>query len=61
MSLEAFEGGVLAALLLCLQVLGPNSPVRIDAVGGASAVSITALLTARTLLAGLNPMTSSDR
>jgi predicted acylesterase/phospholipase RssA len=55
-SLGAYEGGVLAALLHCLQLLGPDAPVRIDAIGGASAGSITALLSARTLLAGLDPV-----
>src|SRR5438067_78887 len=53
-SLGAYEGGVLAAIVGCLQELAPRWPVRIDAMGGASPGSITALLTARTLLGGLD-------
>src|SRR5439155_8098708 len=57
-SLGAYEGGVLAALLCCVQELGRTAqwPVRVDAIGGASAGSITGLLPARTLLAGLDPL-----
>jgi hypothetical protein len=57
-SLGAYEGGALAALVLAVQELGKGSkaPVRIDAIGGASAGSITGMLTARCLLDGLDPI-----
>jgi predicted acylesterase/phospholipase RssA len=59
-SLGAYEGGALAALLTALQAVmakAPDDPpIRLDAIGGASAGSITALLTARCLLAGLDPV-----
>lgn len=57
-SLGAYEGGALAALLVAVQRLLRVSPppIRIDAIGGASAGSITGLLATRTLLAGLDPV-----
>jgi predicted acylesterase/phospholipase RssA len=56
-SLGAFEGGALAALLLGLQALeGDDRPVVIDVMSGASAGSITALLSAWVLLQGANPV-----
>jgi predicted acylesterase/phospholipase RssA len=57
-SLGAYEGGALAALLVGVQRLlkEQEPPVRIDAIGGASAGSITGVLAARTLLAGLDPV-----
>jgi predicted acylesterase/phospholipase RssA len=57
-SLGAYEGGALAALVQAVQALGRrgDSPVRIDAIGGASAGSITAVLTARCLLEGIDPV-----
>ena len=57
-SLGAFEGGALAALLVAVQRIQTDDPniVRIDAIGGASAGSIAGLLAARTLLAGLDPV-----
>jgi predicted acylesterase/phospholipase RssA len=57
-SLGAYEGGALAALILGVQSLAerPEPPLRIDAIGGASAGSITAMLTARCLLDGLDPI-----
>jgi predicted acylesterase/phospholipase RssA len=61
-SLGAYEGGVLAALLVALQRLleerGPDeeAPMVIDTIGGASAGSITGLLTARAALEGLDPI-----
>jgi hypothetical protein len=57
-SLGAFEGGVLAALVTAVRALegtdGP--PVRIDAIGGASAGAMTALLTARCLTTAVDPV-----
>lgn len=57
-SLGAYEGGALAALLLAVQALAaePVQPMRIDAIGGASAGSITGMLAARCLLDGLDPV-----
>ncbi|MGZ8578513.1 MAG: patatin-like phospholipase family protein [Actinomycetota bacterium] len=57
-SLGAYEGGALAALVLAAQELGTGAEpaLRIDAIGGASAGSITAMLTARCLLDGLDPI-----
>jgi hypothetical protein len=57
-SLGAYEGGALAALVQAVQALGRrgDSPMRIDAIGGASAGSITAVLTARCLLEGIDPV-----
>lgn len=59
-SLGSFEGGALAALISGLQVLHPHSgnkaaDVRIDAIGAASAGSITAVAAARILTSGQNP------
>jgi predicted acylesterase/phospholipase RssA len=61
-SLGAYEGGALAALLGAVQAINADLPedvddaVRVDAIAGASAGSITGLLAARTLLAGLDPV-----
>lgn len=57
-ALGAYEGGVLAALLTAVRGLSQgNDPlVRIDAMGGASAGSITALLGARCLAEGIDPI-----
>jgi predicted acylesterase/phospholipase RssA len=57
-ALGAYEGGALAALLAALGALceGDDPPVRIDAIGGASAGSITGMLAARCLLEGIDPV-----
>jgi len=58
-SLGAYEAGALAALLIAVQALnedGSTPPMRIDAIGGASAGSITGILAARCLLEGLDPI-----
>jgi len=57
-SLGAYEGGALAALVHALRPLlaGDDPPVRIDAIGGASAGAMTALLAARSVLEGLDPV-----
>jgi hypothetical protein len=57
-SLGAFEGGALAALLTGLQALPEDGdrPVIVDAMGGASAGSMTALLSAWVLLEGADPV-----
>lgn len=57
-SLGAYEGGALAALIVAAQSLADREepPLRIDAIGGASAGSITGMLTARCLLDGLDPI-----
>src|SRR4051812_6091370 len=57
-SLGAYEGGALAALVVALQHLNGSGrrDVRIDAIAGASAGSITGLLTARILLDGVDPV-----
>jgi hypothetical protein len=57
-ALGAFEGGALAALLAGTQAVNEvrRDALRIDAIAGASAGSITGLLTARVLLAGLDPI-----
>jgi predicted acylesterase/phospholipase RssA len=57
-ALGAFEGGALAALLAAVQAANEKQPgaLRVDAIAGASAGSITAVLAARTLLAGLDPV-----
>jgi predicted acylesterase/phospholipase RssA len=57
-SLGAYEGGALAALLVAVQELckADDPPIVIDAIGGASAGSITAMLAARTLLEGFDPI-----
>lgn len=59
-SLGSFEGGALAALLTAVQALQPKpgeppAPVRVDAIGAASAGSITAVAAARILTGGLDP------
>jgi hypothetical protein len=53
-SLGAYEGGALAALLVAVQQMG--GAVALDAVTGASAGAITAVLTARCLLRGVDPL-----
>jgi len=58
-SLGAYEGGALAALLYAVREIaaGDDPPLRIDVMSGASAGSITALLAARALLQGHDPCT----
>jgi predicted acylesterase/phospholipase RssA len=62
-SLGAFEGGVLAALIAAVQRINSEDrdAVRIDAIAGASAGSITAVLAARTILEGLDPVDVMSR
>lgn len=57
-ALGAYEGGALAALLCAIRELcqGNEPSVRIDAIGGSSAGSITGLLAARCLLEGIDPV-----
>jgi Patatin-like phospholipase len=57
-ALGAYEGGALAALLVAVQELQSVEPeaIRIDAIGGASAGCMTAMLVAKTLVAGLDPV-----
>jgi hypothetical protein len=54
-SLGSYEGGALAALLTAVQAMGPEAVV-IDAITGASAGAITAVLAAQCLLRGLQPI-----
>lgn len=54
-SLGAYEGGALAALTIAAKALGEEALV-IDSIAAASAGSITALLTARSLLRGVDPV-----
>lgn len=54
-SLGAYEGGVLAALVVAARTLGEET-VLIDTIASASAGSITGLLTARALLRGCDPV-----
>ena len=62
-ALGAYEGGALAALLAAVQAINEERPgaVRVDAIAGASAGSITALLAARILVAGLDPIDAMYR
>src|SRR5580704_13333546 len=53
-SLGAYEGGALAALLVGVQ--GLDGEVVVDSIGSASAGSITGLLAARCLAAGADPV-----
>ena len=53
-SLGAYEGGALAALLVAVQAL--DGGVVVDSIGAASAGSITGLLAARSLTAGADPV-----
>ena len=60
-SLGSFEGGALAALLTGVQALqlakpGQPPPLRVDAIGAASAGAITAVAAARILTGGLDPI-----
>jgi hypothetical protein len=57
-ALGAYEGGALAALLCAAQAVNEEKrdALRIDAIAGASAGSITALLAVRTLLSGMDPV-----
>lgn len=57
-SLGAYEGGALAALVAGLQTVcdGDDPPVYVDVLGGASAGSICALLAAWCLRSGLDPV-----
>src|SRR6266571_1801393 len=56
-SLGAYEGGALPALLYAARAIasGDDPPLRIDVMSGASAGSVTALLSARALLQGHDP------
>lgn len=54
-SLGAYEGGALAALILAAKALGEDKLV-IDSIASASAGSMTALLTARSLLRDVDPV-----
>jgi Patatin-like phospholipase len=55
-SLGAYEGGALAALIVAIKALPPDTVV-VDTLGAASAGSITGLLTARALLRRVDPFT----
>jgi predicted acylesterase/phospholipase RssA len=59
-ALGAFEAGALAALLVGVQAVnatpGDQDSLRIDVIAGASAGSMTGMLAARILLAGLDPI-----
>jgi predicted acylesterase/phospholipase RssA len=57
-ALGAYEGGALAALLAAAQSVNARQQdaLRVDAIAGASAGSMTALLAARALIAGLDPI-----
>lgn len=57
-SLGPYEAGALAALIVAVRELcqGDDPPVRVDAIGGASAGSITGMLAARCLLEGIDPV-----
>lgn len=58
-SLGAYEGGALAALLVGLEALrraGEAAPIVIDVIAGASAGSITGLLATWTLLEAADPI-----
>ncbi len=57
-SLGAYEGGALAALLYAVREIASqdDQPLRIDVISGASAGSITGLLAGRALLAGHDPV-----
>lgn len=54
-----YEGGALAALILATRALGENTLV-IDSIASGSAGSIAGLLTARSLLGGVDPVTLFD-
>jgi predicted acylesterase/phospholipase RssA len=54
-SLGAYEGGALAALLVAVQTLG-QEVLLVDSIGSASAGSITGLLAARALLRRADPI-----
>ncbi len=54
-SLGAYEGGALAALVVAARTLGEET-ILIDTIASASAGSITGLLTARALLRGCDPV-----
>jgi predicted acylesterase/phospholipase RssA len=54
-SLGAYEGGALAALIVAAKELGEDAVV-IDSIASASAGSITGILTARSLLRGVDPV-----
>jgi predicted acylesterase/phospholipase RssA len=62
-SLGSFEGGVLAALLNGIRPLcqGEDPVAAIDAIGGASAGSMTGLLAARCLIGGFDPVAAMER
>src|SRR5271166_202035 len=54
-SLGAYQGGALAALLVAARALGEEVLV-IDAIASASAGSVSAVLVARSLLRGVDPV-----
>ncbi|HXR54170.1 MAG TPA: patatin-like phospholipase family protein [Acidimicrobiales bacterium] len=54
-SLGAYEGGALAALIVAAKAIGEDTMV-IDSIASASAGSITGLLTARSLLRSVDPV-----
>lgn len=62
-ALGAYEGGVLAALISGIRPLasGSDPVIRVDAIGGASAGSITGLLAARCLTTGIDPIDAMRR
>ena len=66
-SLGAFEGGALAALITGVQAAQrlatdrQQPDLRIDAFGGASAGAITAVLAARAVTAGLDPVAMMEQ
>lgn len=66
-SLGAFEGGALAALITGVQATQrlnadrKRPDLRIDAIGGSSAGAITAVIAARALAAGLNPVDAMEQ
>lgn len=54
-SLGAYEGGALSALIIALQALGEEC-IALDTISAASAGSMTAVLAARALLGGADPV-----
>jgi Patatin-like phospholipase len=58
-SLGAYEAGVLAALLVAVRAVSAGQrtpPLRVDAIGGASAGALTAIAAARVLTGGVPPV-----
>jgi predicted acylesterase/phospholipase RssA len=65
-SLGSFEGGALSALLTGIQALqaaqpGQAPPIRVDAIGAASAGALTAVAAARILTGGLEPTSAMEQ